>query len=233
MDQNEAFEKTQKFNAENCIIQTFPERIVHLYELLRKPEFCISGNYTESKLEMLSIAKLEIDEGKSPEQRSHSDLNASHSTIPGQIPHIPSNKNITKLIEILKPYTKQLVEDVNALKMWISLAIPKIEDGNNLGVAIQKRILASILRVEVGITNYLDRVNRYYTDRGKLISKIVKCPFIEDYQIAVDELDEKKYLSISIIMHEIFDCYSILYDMIIKNFDNIKNPRSSNGDSLY
>lgn len=56
---------------------------------------------------------------------------------------------------------------------------------------------------------------------------------MEDYRRAVEELDERQYLSMSLTMHEIRNRYSTLHDIVIKNFDKIKKPRSSNTDSLY
>jgi len=56
--------------------------------------------------------------------------------------------------------------------MWVSLLIPKIEDGNNFGVSVQEDTLAEIQQVEVEATNYLEQMSRYYASRGKLISKV-------------------------------------------------------------
>lgn len=115
----------------------------------------------------------------------------SHDTISEQA-LIPSNKNLIEVIKVLKPNVKQLIEDTNAvskklylyainiifnlfilqLKMWISLLIPKIEDGNNFGVSVQEDTLAEIQQVEVEATNYLEQVSRYYVSRGKLITKV-------------------------------------------------------------
>lgn len=56
---------------------------------------------------------------------------------------------------------------------------------------------------------------------------------MEDYRRAVEELDEKQYLALSLTMHEIRNRYSTLHDIVIKNFDKIIKPRSSNTESLY
>lgn len=61
----------------------------------------------------------------------------------------------------------------------------------------------------------------------------MKYPLIEDYRRAVEELDERQYLSMSLTMLEIRNRYSTLHDIVMKNFEKIKKPRSSNTDSLY
>lgn len=232
MDQTEAISKTKEFHetnkidAENIIFQKIPERLVHLHELFNKPEFCIPINYKECKSDVTTITKLENNvknyiEGETP-----------HNIVPGQMT-ISSNKNKTELIEILKSNITQLIEDNYVLKLWITLLIPKIEDGNNFGVSVQNTVLKLIYNNDSAAITYLGKLSRYYEYRGKLISKVVKYPFIEDYRVAVEEFDEKKNFEISLILREIYFFNTILYDVITKNFEKIKNPRSSNIDCLY
>ena len=47
------------------------------------------------------------------------------------------------------------------------------------------------------------------------------------YQNAVVELDKKEHINIRLSLIEIRNNYAILYDLIMKNFEKIKNPRSS------
>lgn len=69
---------------------------------------------------------------------------------------------------------------------------------------------------------------------GKLISKVAKYPHIDDYRRAVQELDEKEYLSLWLVVTEIRNRYCSLHDIVIKNLDKIKKPRSTNAtESLY
>lgn len=60
---------------------------------------------------------------------------------------VTCNVPICDLIKIVKPIIRELVEDSNMLKMWISFLIPKIEDGNNFGVSVQEDTLAEIQSV--------------------------------------------------------------------------------------
>lgn len=85
----------------------------------------------------------------------------------------------------------------------------------------------------------------------------------EDYRRTVTEIDEKEYISLKIIVSELrnqyvccglhylsasiytrlhsesritdmFACFQVtLHDMILKNIEKIKRPRSSNADALY
>jgi len=58
-------------------------------------------------------------------------------------------------------------------------------------------------------------------------------PFQEDYRRTVTEIDEKEYISLRLIISELRNQYVTLHDMILKNIEKIKRPRSSNAETLY
>lgn len=69
---------------------------------------------------------------------------------------------------------------VGTVKLWIQLNIPRIEDGNNFGVAIQEEAIQELGRVEDAAFGLCDGI-KYHTARAKLLTKIIKYPNIEDY----------------------------------------------------
>ncbi|XP_061913243.1 proteasome activator complex subunit 3 isoform X2 [Entelurus aequoreus] len=170
-----------------------------------------------------------------------------------------SNSNLAVLIEKVKPEIRTLLEKCNTVsvlavamegkpvswssacfflvpvqvKMWVQLLIPRIEDGNNFGVSIQEETVAELRTVEGEASCYLDQITRYYITRAKLVSKIGKYPHVEDYRRTVTEIDEKEYISLKIIVSELRNQYVALHDMILKNIEKIKRPRSSNAEALY
>ncbi|KAM9559397.1 proteasome activator complex subunit 3-like isoform 2-T2 [Salvelinus alpinus] len=144
-----------------------------------------------------------------------------------------SNAKLVDLIEKVKPEIRTLIEKCNTVKMWVQLLIPRIEDGNNFGVSIQEETVAELRTVEGEAASYLDQISGYYITRAKLVSKIAKYPHVEDYRRTVTEIDEKKYISLKVIVSELRNQYVTLHDMILKNIDKIKKPRSSNAEALY
>lgn len=111
--------------------------------------------------------------------------------------------------------------------------IPKIEDGNNFGVSIQEDTLAEIQSVETEAAAFFDQISRYFVSRAKVVSKVAKYPHIDDYRRAVQELDEKEFLSLWLVLSEVRNRYCSLHDIVIKNMEKLKKPRSSNAESLY
>uniref|UniRef100_A0A8D2DUX4 Proteasome activator PA28 C-terminal domain-containing protein n=1 Tax=Sciurus vulgaris TaxID=55149 RepID=A0A8D2DUX4_SCIVU len=74
---------------------------------------------------------------------------------------------------------------------------------------------------------------KYYITRAKLVSKIAKYPHVEDYRCTMTEIDEKEYISLHLIIAELRNQYVTLHDMILKNIEKIKQPQSSNAETLY
>ncbi|XP_053947566.1 proteasome activator complex subunit 3 [Anastrepha ludens] len=232
--------------AEQLIIQGFPEKIVELNELLATPMFS-ERNFNEVHQD-LNIPTpdpiLVNNHADSPGDGGDADQPAAKRPridhfVPGTkvmcLPtgSVPCNEPLCEMIKIVKPIIRKLVEDSNLLKMWISFLIPKIEDGNNFGVSVQEDTLAEIQAVESEAAAFFDQISRYFLSRAKVVSKVAKYPHIEDYRRAVVELDEKEYLSLWLVVCEVRNRYSSLHDIVIKNLEKLKKPRSSNADSLY
>ncbi|XP_033069225.1 proteasome activator 28-like [Trachypithecus francoisi] len=143
------------------------------------------------------------------------------------------NQQLVDIIEKVKPEIRLWIEKCNTVKMWVQLLIPRIEDGNNFGVSIQQETVAELRTVESEAASYLDQISRYYITRAKLVSKIAKYPHVEDYRRTVTEIDEKEYISLRLIISELRNQYVTLHDMILKNIEKSKRPRSSNAETLY
>jgi len=147
---------------------------------------------------------------------------------------VTCNSNLIRLIDLIKPEIKDVIEACEKIKMWISLLIPRIEDGNNFGVSIQEEVLNEVHRIQTESINYLDTISRYFITRAKIVSKVAKYPFLDDYRRAVKEVDEKEFLNIQFSINEIRSHYMLILDVVSKNYEKIKKPRSSNNlESMY
>ncbi|XP_049871166.1 proteasome activator complex subunit 3-like [Pectinophora gossypiella] len=138
---------------------------------------------------------------------------------------IPCNKCLTDLIFLVKPHVKQLLEDTNVLKMWVNFMIPKFEDGNNFGVAIQEVVLNKIDLVEKFAYLLFNYTSLCFMSRAEIVSKVATFPHINDYRRAVKECDENNYRYLCKMLCQIRDFYCALHDIVSKNMDRIKNPR--------
>lgn len=228
--------------AEELIIKGFPEKIVKLNDLLSTPQFSernFADVYQDLNIPVpdpIEIGNADVEKGESDEpgsKRARLDLPSGTKVMVLPNGRVECNTPICDLIKVVKPVIRTLVEDSNLLKMWISFMIPKIEDGNNFGVSIQEDTLAEIQSVETEAAAFFDQISRYFVSRAKVVSKVAKYPHIEDYRRAVAELDEKEFLSLWLVLSEVRNRYCSLHDIVIKNMEKLKKPRSSNAESLY
>ncbi|CAF4586964.1 unnamed protein product, partial [Rotaria sp. Silwood2] len=146
---------------------------------------------------------------------------------------VPSNPLITILEEKLKPFIFHFLDSIAIIKLWIQLMIPKVEDGNNFGVSIQEDSLAEIRTLETDVTQYLDLTYKYLVSRGELVKKVAKYPHVEDYRRSVQSLDEKQFVSMRFIALELRNHYTSVHDLLMKNLEKIKRPRSVQTHSMY
>lgn len=235
--------------AETLITVGFPEKIVRLNELLETQMFADRNLHDVHQALNIPVPDPitenhvnDVDAIPSKRQRLDANAKSATESLTGpsgtKVLALPSgivtcNTPICDLITVVKPFIRELVEDSNLLKMWISFMIPKIEDGNNFGVAVQEETLGEIQSVESEAAAFFDQISRYFISRAKIVSKVAKYPHIDDYRRAVQELDEKQFLSLWLVMCEVRNRYSSLHDIVIKNLEKLKKPRSSNAEGLY
>jgi len=239
---NEYKEKV-KLQAEDLVLNIFPQKILELEALLKTEKLIIkdlSSIHCELNIPVPEPPLVNHDADEiSSKKRKFNILSNDVSELQGTkvllLPNgsVPSNSHIVDVVELVKPRIQQLVEDANVLKMWIQFLIPRIEDGNNFGVSIQEDTLGEIRTVESEAAAYFDQISRYFLTRGKIVSKVAKYPHVDDFRRTVQELDEKEFLSMRLIICELRNHYATLHDMITKNLEKIKKPRTSNADTMY
>jgi proteasome activator subunit 3 (PA28 gamma) len=234
-----AFKDRIKMEAEDLVVKQFPKKVLHLETLLGSEKFNISKlAEVHSDLNIpvpnpqpiLNNNDDKVSKKRKMEMNNDVDGTKVYAFSAGTV---PCNKFIIELVDILKPHIRQLVEDTNLLKMWVQFLIPRIEDGNNFGVSIQEDAQNEIRTVEGEAASYFDQLSRYFMTRGKLVSKVAKYPHIDDYRRTIEELDEKEFVSLRLVLCELRNHYSTLHDLITKNIEKIKRPRTTNTDNMY
>ncbi|XP_056594229.1 proteasome activator complex subunit 1 [Triplophysa dalaica] len=138
---------------------------------------------------------------------------------------VACNETVEKLLKQIKPEIQTLKECLNTVSMWLQLQIPKIEDGNNFGVAVQEKVFELLTSTRTKIEGFQTQISKYFSERGDAVAKASKQPHVGDYRQLVHELDQYQYCELRIIVLEICNTYAVLYDVIIKNVDKIKKPR--------
>lgn len=95
--------------------------------------------------------------------------------------------------------------------------------------------MGDLTKVEDQSFGMLEQIGKYYATRGKLASKIVKYPNLEDYQYSLHEFDTRMALSMRLYMQDLRDSYATIYDTLLKNMVRLERPRGSSNavQSMY
>nr|ACO07462.1 Proteasome activator complex subunit 1 [Oncorhynchus mykiss] len=142
-------------------------------------------------------------------------------------------KDKESLPKEIKPQIQLLKEKLNTVSMWVQLQIPKIEDGNNFGVAVQEKVFELLTNTRTKIEEFQTQISKYYSERGDAVAKASKQPHVGDYRQLVHELDQYQYCELRIVVLEIRNTYALLFDIINKNYDKIKKPRGDCKALIY
>nr|CAD7419070.1 unnamed protein product [Timema cristinae] len=130
----------------------------------------------------------------------------------------PSNKELSELISVVEPFIRQLIEDTNTLKMWIS-SIPNNEDGDHFEGTLQENAIGQITMVLSEAKKFFCQISVYFEARGKIVSKVLKYPGVEDYMRAVSKLDKEERVNLWLVVCAIRNHYYSLYDYLVKYWE--------------
>uniref|UniRef100_A0A3Q3CXJ3 Proteasome activator complex subunit 1 n=1 Tax=Haplochromis burtoni TaxID=8153 RepID=A0A3Q3CXJ3_HAPBU len=146
---------------------------------------------------------------------------------------ICTNEKVESLLPKVKTEIQTLKEKLNTVSMWVQLQIPKIEDGNNFGVAVQEKVFELLTNTRTKIEGFQTQISKYYNERGDAVAKASKSPHVGDYRQLVHELDQYQYCELRLVVLDIRNTYAVLFDIINKNFDKIKRPRGDGKALIY
>ncbi|XP_007447934.1 PREDICTED: proteasome activator complex subunit 1 isoform X2 [Lipotes vexillifer] len=211
---------------ENLLGSYFPKKISELDAFLKEPAL------NEANLSNLKapldipvpdpVKEKEKEERKKQQEKEDKDEKKKGEDEDKGPPCGPVNCNekIVVLLQRLKPEIKDVIEKLNLVTTWLQLQIPRIEDGNNFGVAVQ-------------LEGFHTQISKYFSERGDAVTKAAKQPHVGDYRQLVHELDEAEYWDIRLMVMEIRNAYAVLYDIILKNFEKLKKPRGETKGMIY
>ncbi|KAK5599847.1 hypothetical protein CRENBAI_014826 [Crenichthys baileyi] len=238
------FCQTLSKEAEQLLSKFFPEKIEQLQMLLKTSFSCddlaslkapldipIPDPAKEEAKEEAKRKKKEEKEAKEGKKDKDSDKEEEDSGPP--CGPICSNERVESLLNEVKPEIQTLKEKLNTVSMWVQLQIPRIEDGNNFGVAVQEKVFELLTNTRTKIEAFQTQISKYYSERGDAVAKASKQPHVGDYRQLVHELDQYQYSELRLVVLDIRNTYAVLFDIINKNYDKIKKPRGDGKALIY
>lgn len=124
---------------------------------------------------------------------------------------------------------------VISIKLWITLKIPRIEDGNNLGVGVQEEHIKLLASMEAAVATIMSNCISSFSSRGEYINnvsvllksyeQIIQNPGIEDYKLCLLHYDEWLVQQCKVYLYECRNSLALIYDRISKNINWLYTPR--------
>ncbi|XP_028288575.1 proteasome activator complex subunit 1 [Parambassis ranga] len=226
--------------AEELLSKFFPQKIEELQMLLKTSFSCDDLASLKAPLDIpipdpakeeAKRKKKEAKEVKEGKKDKDSDKEEEDSGPP--CGPICSNERVESLLREVKPEIQTLKEKLNTVSMWVQLQIPKIEDGNNFGVAVQEKVFELLTNTRTKIEGFQTQISKYYNERGDAVAKASKQSHVGDFRQLVHELDQYQYCELRLVVLEIRNTYAVLFDIINKNYDKIKKPRGDGKALIY
>ncbi|XP_074478516.1 proteasome activator complex subunit 1 [Sebastes fasciatus] len=226
--------------AEDLVSKFFPQKIEELQMLLKTSFSCddlasmkapLDIPFPDPAKEEAKRKKKEEKEKKEGKKDKDGDKEDEDSGPP--CGPICTNERVESLLAEVKPQIQTLKEKLNTVSMWVQLNIPKIEDGNNFGVAVQEKVFELLTSTRTKIEAFQTQISKYYSERGDAVAKASKQNHVGDYRQLVHELDQYQYNELRLMILDIRNTYAVLFDIINKNYDKIKKPRGDGKALIY
>ncbi|XP_067389212.1 proteasome activator complex subunit 1 [Emydura macquarii macquarii] len=224
--------------AEALVGSRFPSKIVQLEAFLKEPALNVGD--LKSLRAPLDIPipdpakeKAKAERRKKEEKDEKNEKKSEEEDKAPPCGPVSSNETVVQLVSRVKAEIQAAKEELGLVTVWVQLQVPRIEDGNNFGVAVQEKVFELMTGLRTKLEGFQTQISKYFSERGDAVAKAAKNPHVGDYRQLVHELDEAKYTELRLMVLEIRNLYAVLYDAVVKNFEKIKKPRGETKGMIY
>ncbi|TKY90945.1 hypothetical protein EX895_000943 [Sporisorium graminicola] len=206
LDALEAWQQSIRDNAIAIIQKKLPEKILSLNAKIAQVDSDKEHLFSKSRyfdpssigIDTTVYPASSSDDGSSSKKRKTADaaVNGGSSSSHQDAAHVytgilHTSTYLTTAFDDLRAEWDTLIELTDALKMYINLQMPQIEDGDTFGVSIQEEALNEIVRTQESAYNLIATPFTFHSARGDLAAKLVRYPGVKDYAEAIREHDRK------------------------------------------
>ncbi|XP_032063105.1 proteasome activator complex subunit 1 isoform X1 [Aythya fuligula] len=197
------------------LLGSFPAKVAELEALLQDPVFAMGPEELR--------APLDIPLPDPAQKKKKKEKDEEEEAPP--CPPIPSHPALMALLERWRPLLAEARNHVAQVALWLQLQVPRIEDGDNFGVAVQEKVLELLTASRTQLEGLQGRLPKYLSERGDAVSKAAKNPHVLDYRALVHALDAAELGATRLALAELRDLYAVLLDVLQKNMEKLRKPR--------
>ncbi|XP_063769711.1 proteasome activator complex subunit 2 [Pseudophryne corroboree] len=227
-------EKVDGFSAnlynqvQSFLSEFVPEKIQYLDKLLKGDLFTVKDLTT-----LHSELNIPIPDPPTPESEdSKMETDKEEKKVP-KCGFLKENEKLQKLQNIVQTEIRTLREGLAVIITWIHHLIPRIEDGNDFGVSVQEKVLERVTALKTKVETSQTSIFKYFTERGDAVAKASKETHVMDYRALVHDKDEGAFVDLRLTLIEIRNIYVEIFDIILKNFEKITNPKGEEKSPMY
>uniref|UniRef100_A0A2K5C1V1 Proteasome activator complex subunit 2 n=1 Tax=Aotus nancymaae TaxID=37293 RepID=A0A2K5C1V1_AOTNA len=146
---------------------------------------------------------------------------------------LPGNEKVLSLLTLVKPEVWTLKEKCILVITWIQHLIPKIEDGNDFGVAIQEKVLERMNAVKTTVEAFQTNTSKCFSERGDAMAKASQETPVMDYRAFMHKRDEAAYGELRAVVLDLRAFCAELYRFMSSNLEKTVNPKGEEKPSMY
>uniref|UniRef100_A0A8C0GG72 Proteasome activator complex subunit 2 n=1 Tax=Chelonoidis abingdonii TaxID=106734 RepID=A0A8C0GG72_CHEAB len=149
--------------------------------------------------------------------------------------YLKGNEATVTLLGRVKPEVWELKEKCVLVITWIHHLIPRIEDGNDFGVAIQEKVLERVTAIKTKVEGFQTAISKYFSERGDAVAKASKeTHVVSDRELQVwfrGESLSGGFLCPPRALY--FPPQAELYHILTQNLEKLTNPKGEEKPSMY
>ncbi|XP_040272850.1 proteasome activator complex subunit 2 isoform X1 [Bufo bufo] len=214
--------------AQSFLSEFIPEKIHYLDNLLKSDVFNI--NDLTSLHSELNIPIPDPPNPEAEETKMETDKEEKKAPKCG---FLKENEKLQKILNIVLPEIRTLRERCALIITWINHLIPTIEDGNDFGVSVQEKVLERVTALKTKVETLQTSISKYLTERGDAVAKASKETHVMDYRALVHDKDEGAFVDLKLALIDVRNIYIEIFDIILKNFEKITNPKGEDTNTMY
>ncbi|XP_075067267.1 proteasome activator complex subunit 2 [Mixophyes fleayi] len=227
-------EKVDGFSAnlynqvQSFLSEFVPEKIQSLDNLLKSDLFTV-----KDLTALHSELNIPIPDPPTPESEdSKMETDKEEKKVP-KCGFLKENEKLQKIQNIVQPEIRTLREGLALIITWVHHLIPRIEDGNDFGVSVQEKVLERVTALKTKVETSQTSMFKYFTERGDAVAKASKETHVMDYRALVHDKDEGAFVDLRLALIDVRNIYVEIFDIILKNFEKITNPKGEEKSPMY
>ncbi|XP_062454790.1 proteasome activator complex subunit 1 [Rhea pennata] len=222
--QVEAFRTQLWAQVEGLLAGGFPAKVAELQALLQDATFAVGPEQLRAELDIAL---------PQPGQKKKKEKEKDEEDEEPPCGPLSPNATVLGLLQRLRPLVQAARQHLAQVSVWLQLQVPRIEDGDNFGVAVQEKVFELFTASRTKLDGFQGRLAKYLLERGDAVAKAAKNPHVLDYRELVHALDEAEFGELLLTAAELRDLYAVLHDVVLKNMEKIRKPRGEAKGMIY